>query len=167
MTRALDGGARGPRAKDGAKGDAMDNAMDAMGAMGAMDEGERGSATVVGVAAVLALLAVFGIALQLGAAVITRHRAEAAADLAALAAASKAVSGTPAACAAAHRVADHMAARITSCELHGWEASVRVEATPAGALARFGTARATARAGPAVAGSATDRDARRAVGRQR
>jgi secretion/DNA translocation related TadE-like protein len=104
---------------------------------------------VVGVAAILALLAIFGLGLQLGAAVVTRHRAEAAADLAALAAAANAASGAMAACAAAQRVADRMAVRIASCQLRGWQASVRVEATPPGALGRFGTARATASAGPA------------------
>lgn len=112
--------------------------------------GEQGSTTVVGLGAVLAVLAVFAVALQLGAAMITRHRAEAAADLAALAAASHAVSGAVDACATARRVTDRMAAGMVSCELRGWEVDVRVEAAPPGLLARFGTARATARAGPAV-----------------
>jgi len=122
--------------------------------------GEQGSATVVGIGAVLAVLAVFAIAFQLAAAVITRHRAEAAADLAALAAAAYTVSGTSDACATARRVTDRMAVRMVSCELHGWEASVRVEAVPPGALARFGTARATARAGPAVDVGDSDHRAR-------
>lgn len=113
-----------------------------------VDRGERGSATIAGVGAVVALLAVFAVALQLGAAVITRHRAESAADLAALAAAAHAVSGTQAACAAADRVTGGMAVRLLSCDLRGWEARVRVEATPPGLLAPFGPARATARAGP-------------------
>jgi len=130
-------------------------------------DGERGSATVVGLGAVLALLTVFAIALQLGAAVITRHRAEAAADLAALAAAAHAVGGEPAACASAGRVTDRMAVRMVSCELRGWDAIVRVEAAPPGLLARFGVARATARAGPVPPESAGDSGLRRTVGRQR
>jgi secretion/DNA translocation related TadE-like protein len=111
---------------------------------------ERGSATVVGVAAVLAVLAVFAVAFQLGAAVITRHRAEAAADLAALAGAADAVTGD--ACATAARVAQRMAVRLTSCELDGWEVRILVEATPPGPLGQLGTARATARAGQAEVG---------------
>ena len=133
----------------------------------ATGNGERGSATVVGVGAILALLAVFAVALQLGSAVTTRHRAEAAADLAALAAASNAVAGTTTACARAERVADRMAVQITACEVQGWEVSVSVEAAPPGVLARFGMARATARAGPAAIGTAASRDSRRTVGGQR
>jgi secretion/DNA translocation related TadE-like protein len=130
-------------------------------------DGERGSATVVGVGAVLALLTVFALAVHLGSAVITRHRAEAAADLAALAAAATTVGGTPQACARAQRVADRMATRITSCDVHGWEVSVQVEASPPGPLGRFGTARATARAGPAANRWAISGAFRRAVGGQR
>ena len=130
-------------------------------------DGERGSATVVGIGAVLALLAVFALALQLGSAMITRHRVEAAADLAALAAAAHAVSGTPQACGRARRVAENMAVRLTACEVRGWEVSVRAEAAPPGFLARFGMARATARAGPADTGSAISDDLRRAVGGRR
>jgi secretion/DNA translocation related TadE-like protein len=111
--------------------------------------GERGSATLIGAASVLALLAVLAVALQLGLAVITRHRAEAAADLAALAAAAHAVLGTDAACADGRRVTDRMSVRLVSCQLHGWEATVEVEVTTGGLLATFGGARAAARAGPA------------------
>jgi len=120
-----------------------------MTALASSDRGEQGCATVVGLGAVLAVLTVFAIAVQLGAAVITRHRAEAAADLAALAAAAQAAGGTAEPCATARRVTDRMGGRILSCELHGWEVQVRVEATPPGFLARFGTSRASARAGPA------------------
>jgi secretion/DNA translocation related TadE-like protein len=108
---------------------------------------------VVGAAAVLALLAVFAVAVQLGGAVVTRHRAEAAGDLAALAAAAWATSGAERACVAARRVTDRMAVRLVSCELRGWQAAVQVEARPPGALARFGAARASARAGPVGATS--------------
>ena len=134
----------------------------------ALVDGERGSVTVVGVAAVAAVLAMLAIAMQLGAAVITRHRAEAAADLAALAVAAGAVDGTKAACASGQRVTDAMTVRLVSCELHGWEASVQVEAVAPGVLARFGSARASARAGPAAtASAATEAEPRRAVDSQR
>ena len=114
--------------------------------------GERGAATVVGVAAVLVVLAAFAVAVQLGAAVITRHRAEAAADLAALAAAARVTAGPADACASARRVTDRMVVRMEACELDGWEVTVRVEASPPGLLGRFGTSRAIARAGPALVG---------------
>ncbi len=137
-----DGAADGERgAADGEYGAATRN-------RGALTD-ERGAATVVGLGAVLVVLAVFAVAVQLGAAVITRHRAEAAADLAALAAAAHAVDGPAAACATGRRVTDRMAVRMVVCELDGWEVDVEVEAAPPGLLARFGTARATARAGPA------------------
>ncbi|MCU1604427.1 MAG: hypothetical protein JWP46_892, partial [Modestobacter sp.] len=65
------------------------------------DEGERGSATVW-VAALAGLLAAVGMAAVLvGAAVVGRHRAGTAADLAALAGAGRAVLGDPQACAVA------------------------------------------------------------------
>jgi len=137
-------GGRGPTAGDRA----------VEGRTGGRRTGERGSATVVGVAAVLVVLAVFAVAVQLGAAVITRHRAEAAADLAALAAAARVIAGPAHACASARRVTDRMAVRMEGCELDGWEVTVRVEASPPGLLGRFGTSRATARAGPALAGKA-------------
>ncbi len=116
----------------------------------------------------LALLATLAVALQLGVAVITRHRAEAAADLAALAVAARAVLGTDAACADGRRVTDRMAVRMVACRLHGWEATVEVEAATGGVLAAFGGAQAAARAGPAEAdGTAADGPSRRAVGQQR
>lgn len=131
-----------------------------------VDAGDRGSATVVGLAACLVLIVVLGLALQLGAALVTRHRAEAAADLAALAAAAHAVSGDQTACAAARRVTDGMAVRLVSCELTGWNAAVTVQAQPPGPLAGFGVAEATARAGPARFRRSTS-SSRRAVDVQR
>lgn len=118
---------------------------------GSHSAGERGSATVVGIGAVLALLALTAAAVQFGAAVITRHRAEAAADLAALAAAAYLVNGDATACDQARRVAGRMTVRMVACEPSGWEVSVEIEAAPPGFLDRFGVARAMARAGPAPA----------------
>jgi secretion/DNA translocation related TadE-like protein len=129
--------------------------------------GERGSATVMGVAAVLVVLVVFVGAVHFGAVVVTRHRVAAAADLAALAAAAHAVDGTDQACATARRVTDRMVVRLSACELDGWDAIVQVEAPPPGPLDRFGTARATARAGPAPLVVVENARPRRAVVRQR
>src|SRR5687767_2200590 len=81
--------------------------------------GERGSATVW-VVALAGVLAVVGMAVVLfGAAVVARHRAGAAADLAALAAAGRAVVGDPGACAVAADVADANAAELTGCTVGG------------------------------------------------
>ncbi|MER7079093.1 Rv3654c family TadE-like protein, partial [Saccharopolyspora kobensis] len=59
---------------------------------------DRGAATALSAILVLALLAVLVLVLQIGAATIARHRAEGAADLAALAAAAHAPSGAESAC---------------------------------------------------------------------
>jgi hypothetical protein len=66
---------------------------------------DRGSASVWAVAGVAVIMTVFLVGLHLGAAVIARHRAEAAADLAALAAAARAVEGAEPACRRAREVA--------------------------------------------------------------
>jgi secretion/DNA translocation related TadE-like protein len=95
-------------------------------------------------------LAVLGAACVLvGAAVVTRHRATAAADLAALAAAGRAVTGDPAPCAAAADVARADGAFLTGCSvLDDGTVAVRVRVVarlgPAGPVA----AEARARAGP-------------------
>lgn len=107
--------------------------------------GERGSATVIGAVLVTALLASCLLVVHLGAAVIARHRAASAADLAALAAASAAVRGSGAPCAAAVEIAAAGAGRVDSCEVSGWEVRVVVSAA-AGVLGQRATARA--RAGP-------------------
>jgi secretion/DNA translocation related TadE-like protein len=111
--------------------------------------GDRGSATVwaAGVVAALTVLAVW--LLWFTSAVVTRHRAESAADLAALAAASKAVAGERRACDDARWVAEQMGVELRSCRLSGWDALVEVAATLPGALGHFRPALASARAGPA------------------
>src|SRR3954471_18401909 len=82
-------------------------------------EGERGSATVW-VLALSGVLACVGLAVVLvGAAVVARHRASAAADLAALAAAGRAVTGEPDACAVAARVAEGNSASLAACVVEG------------------------------------------------
>lgn len=113
-------------------------------------DGERGSGSVW-VAAVAGVLAVVGGATVLvGAAAVARHRAESAADLAALAAARSAVIGDPAACAVAARVAGRNGARITGCRvLTGAVVEVTVSVpVRLGGLGRR-EAIARARAGPA------------------
>lgn len=111
--------------------------------------GDRGAATVWTVSGLALLMTVMAAVLWFGAAVVTRHRAESAADLAALAAAGGAVDGERLACAQARWVVEQMAAELRSCRLSGWDALVEVVAMPPGVLSHFGSADARARAGPA------------------
>lgn len=113
--------------------------------MSTLAHDERGSATIWAVAAMTALVAVVVLVLQLGSAVATRHRAESAADLAALAVAAHVLEGRDAACGRARTVTDGMGATLARCELDGWDAVVEVDvAGPAG----LGSGHGRARAGP-------------------
>ncbi|QGV82656.1 hypothetical protein EIZ62_14665 [Streptomyces ficellus] len=89
------------------------------------------------------LCTVFAVVLALGQAVAARHRAGGAADLAALAAADRALWGTSAACGAAERVARAQATEVVRCTVRGEIAEVT-------ARARFGPYAPVvrARAGP-------------------
>ncbi|MEV6021134.1 MULTISPECIES: Rv3654c family TadE-like protein [unclassified Streptomyces] len=80
---------------------------------------DRGSATVWAVGAIAVLCAVFGAVLSMGQAVVVRHRAAGAADLAALAAADHWSDGGAAACASAERVAQAQRARLVRCAVEG------------------------------------------------
>lgn len=106
---------------------------------------ERGSATVWVVALAGVLAAVAMAAVLVGAAVVGRHRATTAADLAALAAAERAVRGDPAACAAAERLAGANGARLTACAV-GSGAVVEVTVALPVRLGPLGVHRADARA---------------------
>ncbi|WP_306318535.1 MULTISPECIES: Rv3654c family TadE-like protein [unclassified Streptomyces] len=80
---------------------------------------DRGSATVWVAVAMAAVGVVFGAVLAMGQAVEARHRAGAAADLAALAAADHWTEGRTRACALAERVARAQGAGVVRCVLHG------------------------------------------------
>ena len=82
---------------------------------------------------------------RVGAAVLARHRAQAAADLAALAAAGALPAGPTAACDRARDLAATMGAAITDCAVTGLDITVQVSV---GVEIGGGTARAVARAGP-------------------
>ncbi|MFE7298274.1 Rv3654c family TadE-like protein [Streptomyces sp. NPDC057579] len=90
--------------------------------------GDAGSATVWTVFAAAALCAVFAGLMAVGQAVAARHRAGAAADLAALAAADEALRGPAAACATARRVAAGQHTRVVRCAVAELIADVTVEA---------------------------------------
>ncbi|MBQ0848181.1 flp pilus-assembly TadE/G-like family protein [Streptomyces sp. BH-SS-21] len=104
---------------------------------------DRGSATVWAVGAIAVLCVVFGAVLAMGQAVVVRHRAGGAADLAALAAADHWTHGGTEACARADRVARAQGTRVVRCAVRGEIADVTVEAGR-GPL----TAEVRSRAGP-------------------
>jgi secretion/DNA translocation related TadE-like protein len=93
---------------------------------------------------VAVLLWVTGAGAYLGSAVVARHRAQAAADLAALAAAGLLPAGAAAACARATAVAREMRVDDALCAVDELDVVVTVEV----AVAFAGRARAAARAGP-------------------
>jgi secretion/DNA translocation related TadE-like protein len=109
---------------------------------------DRGGATVsvlaVGLLCVLVAVSFAGV----GAAVVARHRAQSAADLAALAAAIHLAEGSDPACRHARRIATANAARLVSCRIEISDVIVTTEVRPAGVAAAAGVARASARAGP-------------------
>ncbi|MEV0262847.1 Rv3654c family TadE-like protein [Streptomyces sp. NPDC050617] len=104
-------------------------------------------ATVWVTVTVTALCAVFAAVLFMGQAMLARHRAGGAADLAALAAADHALEGEAMACALARRVAGAQGAGVVRCVVRG-EVSDVVAEVRAGPYAP----RVRARAGPATAG---------------
>ncbi|SDC62404.1 Rv3654c family TadE-like protein [Rhodococcus tukisamuensis] len=110
--------------------------------------GERGAATVVACLAMLALVSVAVLVVSLGSAVSARHRAQSAADLAALATAAALGRGQRAACAAADDIAGRMHARVRECRTEGWDAVVTVAVTAPLVAVGPGEAVAAARAGP-------------------
>jgi secretion/DNA translocation related TadE-like protein len=109
---------------------------------------DRGGATVwvlaVGLVAVLLAMA-WG---AVGSAMVARHRAQAAADLGALAGAARAVDGAQSACDRAAEIVRANSAAFVGCELDGFDLVVTARTTPAGLAAMVGTAQASARAGP-------------------
>lgn len=111
---------------------------------------DRGSATVIASIGALLLISITAVVLGLGAASVARHRAEVAADLAALAGAAVILDGRQQACEGAMRIAAANRATITQCETSGADVLVVVELTARiGPAARTATARA--RAGPVAA----------------
>ncbi|WP_413757785.1 Rv3654c family TadE-like protein [Streptomyces sp. MMBL 11-3] len=105
---------------------------------------DRGSATIWTVGAIAVLCVVFGAVLVMGQAVVIRHRAGGAADLAALAAADHWTDGRARACARADRVARAQDTRVVRCSVDGDVSDVTV-AAGRGPL----TAEVRSRAGPA------------------
>ncbi len=97
--------------------------------------------------AVLAVLTVVAAGTWLAAAVIARHRAQSAADLAAVAAAVRLPAGDSAACALADTVVRSMGGTVRQCSITRLDVIVVVSVRAGGRLGR--EALAAARAGPA------------------
>lgn len=115
-------------------------------------KGERGSGTVLALGFVAVLVLAGVTATALATVGVARHRAASAADLAVLAAASKAASGSGVACEAARSTAQLAGARITACTLEGAVAEVAVALRPSGWIGTVGEATGRARAGPVERG---------------
>jgi secretion/DNA translocation related TadE-like protein len=109
---------------------------------------DRGVATVWAAVAIAVLVSIAVCGLHVGEALVTRHQAESAADLAALAAAAHVLPGEQYACGQARRVTDRMRVTLVSCRIHNWDVLVDVVARPPGWLGTLGVATAQARAGP-------------------
>lgn len=127
----------------------------APGGIGRHPESDDGGfATVWTAGAALALLSVFAMLMYVGAATHARHRAAAAADLAALGAAAQLSYGMEHACETALLVTRRMSADLRSCQVRGWDVLVTVTVAaglPLSDLAGGGAATARARAGPVEA----------------
>lgn len=109
---------------------------------------DRGFVTVAVLGLVLVLASVAAAIVMLGSVAVARHRAAAAADLAALSAAQHADEGPGPACLAATKVARGQDAELVACRLEGREALVEALVRPVGLLGGLGAAHAQARAGP-------------------
>lgn len=112
---------------------------------------ERGSATVLSVGVMAALVLFAAAFVGLGQASAARHRAQGAADAAALAGAARVLLGEEAACGQAEELAAASDAELERCEVRNLEVTVAVAVEPAGIPAVFGPARAVSRAGPVMA----------------
>jgi secretion/DNA translocation related TadE-like protein len=99
---------------------------------------------VLAAAMLAVLLCVTGAGAYLGSVVVARHRAQAAADLAALAAAARLPSGVAAACTRATAVAREMRVDDAQCVVDGLDVVVTARVR----VAVAGVAQAAARAGP-------------------
>lgn len=111
---------------------------------------EQGSATVLAVGVVAALVLFAGAFAAMGQASAARHRAQGAADAAALAGAARVLLGDEEACEAAAAMTAEGGADLERCEVKDLEVTVAVAVEPAGVPALFGPARAVARAGPVM-----------------
>jgi secretion/DNA translocation related TadE-like protein len=112
-----------------------------------MSESDRGSASLWLLGVGLAVLAFAGAVAAAGSALVAQHRAQAAADLGALAGAVRTGEGS-AACDRSREIVEVNGARLVECRLDGLDVVVGVEADAASLGQAVGPARGWARAGP-------------------
>jgi secretion/DNA translocation related TadE-like protein len=111
---------------------------------------DRGSASLWLLGVGLAVVLLGAVAATVASAVVARHRAQAAADLGALAGAVRAAQGEAAACARAAELVRANLARLVGCRLDGLDLVVTAEVGPARASARAGPVRTEPTAEPTV-----------------
>ncbi|PPJ34414.1 Rv3654c family TadE-like protein [Nocardia nova] len=111
-----------------------------------------GGVTVTACLALTALLLVTVVTVQFAAVVCARHRAQSAADSAALAAAGALDSGAGSACDRADSVVRRMRMRVQTCSVRDWDVTVTVDDSVTLALLGKRSVVAVARAGPVSAG---------------
>lgn len=117
------------------------------------EEADRGSASIWVLTAAGIVFAVAAVVVLYGSAVAARHKAGAAADLAALAAADWLWTGdTDAPCSAAAHIARRNGAELVACKAGAGVADVRTKVRLHGLLARIGAAHARSRAVPGAVG---------------
>lgn len=97
---------------------------------------------------IVVLVTVALVGVRVGSAVVARHRAQGAADLAALAAAARLPSGPAAACQVALEIARAMGAELADCTVAELDVVIAVVVAAGGPIGA--PARASARAGPAL-----------------
>ncbi|MFI9505798.1 Rv3654c family TadE-like protein [Nocardia sp. NPDC052566] len=117
--------------------------------------GDRGAASVFAALALAGLVGVTALIGQVGVGVVARHRAQAAADLGALAGAGALAGGAEAGCAAAGEVVRRMKFRMEGCEVHGWDVFIAVAGKIPMGLFGDRTVRSVAGAGPVEESDAT------------
>lgn len=106
---------------------------------------DQGSASIWLLGVGLAVTVFAGAVAMAGGAAVARHRAQAAADLGALAGAVHAADGVEAACAVAAEIVRANGARPAGCAVAGLDVTITVEVDAPGG---WGTAKGVARAGP-------------------
>jgi len=114
-----------------------------------VNRADEGAATIWALIVLLLIWALAAVCAVETTAVQVRHRAAAAADAAALAAASPGGLDGPAGCASARRAAARLGAELMGCELIGPYATVTVRMSPPAPIRWAGRVTERARAGPA------------------
>ena len=109
---------------------------------------ERGAGSILVLCGVMVVLVALLTATALGGGILARHRAAAAADLAALAAAEELRLGTGSGCAEARAVAETNGGVLQSCQVEGSRVEVSVAAPVVGPSAWLADPVRRARAGP-------------------